>query len=275
MTATVPARGSSPNPDPREYVGEEMTLFEHLNELRSRLFKSALAIALGFVIGFFFREQVLDLLREPYCDLPASLRAGADALTPDQCNLIVLRVLDSFFISVKAAAIVAVVVAAPVVCYQIWRFVTPGLRPIERRYSIPFIVISQVLFAGGAVFAYLLIPKALEFLLGFAGEGILPLLDANQYITFMLHTMIGFGVAFELPLVLIMLTLMGVVGQEGLRKYRRHALFGIFVAAAIITPTQDPVTMTLMALPLAALYEVAVVFARLHEKRQAAAEATG
>ena len=273
MTATVPARSDGQH-DPREYVGEEMTLFEHLAELRSRLFKSALAIALGFAVGFVFHEQVLDVLREPYCDLPDSLRAGASALTPNECNLITLRVMDGFFIVLKASAIVAVVIAAPVVFYQIWRFITPGLRPIERRYSIPFVVISQLLFAGGAIFSYFLIPKALEFLLGFAGDGILPLLDANQYITFLLHTMIGFGVAFELPLILIMLTLMGVVGQEGLRQYRRHALFGIFVAAAIITPTQDPVTMSLMALPLALFYEVAVVVARIVERRRARAEVT-
>src|SRR5687767_15732285 len=109
MTATASKGPGSPSGDAERdgYVGEEMTLFEHLEELRQRLFKSALAVALGFLVGFFFREQVLDLLREPYCDLPASLRAGADALTPNACNLVVLRVLDSFFISLKAAAIVA------------------------------------------------------------------------------------------------------------------------------------------------------------------------
>jgi sec-independent protein translocase protein TatC len=133
-------------------------------------------------------------------------------------------------------------------------------------------VVSQVLFAGGAVFAYVVIPRGLEFLLGFAGPNVVSLMDADRYLTFMLHTMIGFGVAFELPLILIMLSLMGVVKSASLRRYRRHALFGIFVAAAIITPTQDPLTMTLMAAPLFLFYEISVLVARLVERRRAANE---
>jgi sec-independent protein translocase protein TatC len=142
---------------------------------------------------------------------------------------------------------------------------------VERRYAIPFIVVSQLLFAAGAGFSFFLLPRALGFLLGFAGEGILPLLDANQYITFILHTMVAFGVAFEFPLILIMLALMDVVHSGALRRYRRHALFATFVAAAIITPTQDPVTMTLMAAPLAVFYEVSIVAAALIERRRARA----
>ncbi|MGH3666490.1 MAG: twin-arginine translocase subunit TatC [Egibacteraceae bacterium] len=269
MTATATPPGSSDaadeRPDPRGYAGEEMTLFEHLNELRSRLFKSAVAIVLGLVVGFVFRAPVLDLLRGPYCDLPPALRNGFGS---NECTLIVLRVLDAFFVSLKAAAIVGVVLAGPVVCYQIWRFVTPGLRPVERRYALPFVVITQVLFAGGAVFSYFLIPRALEFLLGFAGEGITPVLGASEYLSFVLQTMIAFGIAFEFPVILALLSLMDIITSEGMRRYRRHALFGMFVAAAIITPTQDPLTMTLMACPLVAFYEGSIVFARVVERRR-------
>src|SRR5680860_518559 len=193
--------GRAPSAD--DYVGEEMSLFEHLDELRSRLFKSALAVAVGFAIGFVFR------------------------------NLLLLKALDPLFISIKAAAIVAVVLAAPVVCYQIWRFVTPGLRPVERRYAIPFVLMSQLLFVGGAALSYYVLPRGLEFLLGFAGEGLAPALSASEYISFILQTVISFGIAFEFPLILIMLVLMGVLQAATLQRVRRYALFGTFVAAAI------------------------------------------
>ncbi len=268
-TATPPGAGGTTADDPASvYTGDEMTLFEHLEELRSRLFKSAVAIVLGLAIGFVFHEQVLAILRQPYCNLPTDLRRGLSG--GSECELIVLRVLDGFFVSLKASAVVGVVVAAPMVCFQIWRFVTPGLRPVERRYAIPFLLITQVLFAGGAVFSYFLIPRALEFLLGFAGEGIVPVLSANEYLTFILQTMIAFGIAFEFPVVLVMLSLMGVISADGMRRYRRHALFGTFVAAAVITPTQDPLTMLLMAAPLVAFYELSVLAARVIERRRRA-----
>lgn len=275
MTATEssPPAGGLPADRLREYAGEEMTLVEHLTELRERLFKSALAIVAGFVVGFVLRGQVMEILSRPYCSLPPSLRAGATAVGGEQCALIFTDVLGAFFVSLKAAAIVAVLLAAPVVSYQVWRFVTPGLRPIERRYAIPFVVLTQLLFVGGAVFSYFIIPRALEFLLGFAGTNLVSLMDANRYLTFVLQTMLAFGIAFEFPLVLIILSLMDIVHVEALRKYRRHALFGTFVAAAIITPTQDPLTMLLMAGPLVVFYEVSILVARLIERSRARAAA--
>lgn len=270
MTATADRRAKKKRDksSPKEYVGEEMTLFEHLNELRSRMFKSAVAVAVAFVVGFVLRERVLALLTQPYCELDPRLRAASNALGSDECRLIFIDVTGAFFLSVKAAAIVAVVLAGPVVMYQLWRFVTPGLRPVERRYAIPFMLVTTVLFSGGAVFSYFLIPRAMEFLLGFAGNRVESLMDADRYLSFVLQTMIGFGLAFEFPVVLIVLSFMGVVTAHGMRKYRRHALFGTFVAAAIITPTQDPLTMTLMAAPLVAFYEISILAARLIERRR-------
>ena len=267
MTATASPPGSAGNDDqPR---GGEMTLFEHLAELRNRIGKSFAAIAVGFVVGFVLREHVINIIRQPYCDLPDSVRAGAAAVSDgDECALIVLRVLDGLMISIKAAAIVAVIVAAPIVCYQVWRFVTPGLRSVEKRYAIPFLVMSWVLFLGGAGFAYWVIPRGLVILLSFAGEGITPVLAAHEYLDFMLFTLVSFGLAFEFPLVLMMMILMGIVGSAGLRKYRRHAIFGTFVASAIITPTGDPFTMSALALPLIAFYEICVLTARWLERRR-------
>lgn len=264
MTATA----TPPEYQAGEYVGEEMTLVEHLTELRSRLFKSALAIVAGFIVGFVFRTWVLDIIKGPYCQLPRSIRASSLAVDAESCQLVFLDVTGAFFVSLKAAAIVAVVVAAPIVCYQLFRFITPGLRPVERRYAIPFAVASQLLFAGGAVFSYFLIPRALEFLLGFAGEGFVSIMDANKYLSFVLQTMIAFGVSFEFPLILIILSLMDIVTVSGLKSARRYALFGIFVAAAIITPTQDPLTMLFMAAPLVVFYETSILAARLIERRR-------
>ena len=267
MTATATPRdagGAGVPPGPGE-----MTLFEHLNELRSRLFKSAVAVVLGFVIGFVFRHHVFSILIRPYCELDPALRAGSTLFDAERCQLIVTQPLAMFFISLKAAAVIAIVLAGPVVCYQVWRFVTPGLEPVERKYALPFVVISQLLFIAGAIFSYFVIPRGLEFLLSLAGPDVVALLDANEYLGFMLQVMLSFGLAFEFPLVLIMLSLMGVVTAASLRRWRRHALFGTFLAAAIITPTQDPMTMGLMAAPLVAFYEVSIVVARLIERRRA------
>lgn len=273
-TADPPALGDG-SPGPGEYVGEEMTLVEHLEELRSRLFKSALAIAVAFAIGFSFHERVLEILSRPYCALSPAVRGASSLLYPDQCQLVALDVTSPFFVTLKASAVVAVVIAAPIVCYQIWRFITPGLRPVERRYSIPFIVVSQLLFAGGAVFSYFLIPRALEFLLGFGGEAIVSLMDAQRYLSFVLMSMLAFGVTFEFPLVLIILSLMGVVTSESLTNVRRYAIFGMFLAAAVITPSQDPLTMLFMAAPLLVFYEVSILVARLIERQRERQALTG
>lgn len=267
MTATDPR---SEQTEGTEDLGQEMTLFEHLGELRDRIFKSAVAIVLGLIAGFIVYRPILDILIRPYCELPAELRFPSTVLDPENCQLVVTDVLGQFFLVIKVAAVVAVILAGPVVAYQVWRFVTPGLRPVERRYALPFIVISQVLFAAGAVFSYYILPRALEVLLGFAGENIGSLLEANEYLRFLIHMMIGFGVAFELPLILISLVLMGAVSSQTLRTYRRHALFFTFVASAIITPTTDPLTMSLMAGPLVVFYEVSVVVGRIVERRRRA-----
>jgi sec-independent protein translocase protein TatC len=232
--------------------GGNMTLVEHLEELRSRLFKAALAIAIAFVVGFMFRNLLFEILIQPYCDLPAAARAASETFDAGECALIVTSPLGEFFVTIKAAAVLAVVLGAPPVCYQLWRFLT------------------FVLFAAGGVFAYMVIPRGLEFLVGFAGDNVVSLFDADEYITFLLKTMLGFGLSFLAPLVIAMLTLAGAVTAESLRRYRRHAIFGAFVLAAIITPTQDPFTMLVMALPLVLFFEGNIIFARLVERRRRA-----
>jgi sec-independent protein translocase protein TatC len=258
----------SPGMEDARSDGGEMTLFGHLAELRDRLFKSVAALGVGMLVGFGLHRPMLEILTQPYCELPPELRAAATGMGPEACNLIVTDVLGHFFLVIKVSAVIALVLAGPVAVYQIWRFVTPGLRPVERRYAFPFVLASALLFLGGAAFSYFILPRALQVLLGFAGPSVVSLLEANQYLGFLLHMMIGFGIAFQMPLVLTALILTGTVTSRGLRQYRRHALFGTFVAAAIITPTTDPLTMSLMAGPLVVFYELATLFARLRERRR-------
>lgn len=267
MTETT-TRPGGPSSAEEDEFGGQMTLIEHLEELRSRLFKSALAIALSFGFAFLFRDALFDVLIGPYCDLPERLRGASGVFSAERCSLIVTNPLGAFFVTFKAAAVLAVVLAAPPVAYQVWRFITPGLRANERRYALPFVLITFLLFAGGAVFAYLIIPRGLQFLVGFAGSSVVPLLDADQYITFLLKTMLGFGLSFLAPVAIAVLTVAGAVGVDGLRKFRRHAVFAAFVLAAVITPTQDPFTMLLMGIPLVLFFEGNIVFARLVERRR-------
>jgi sec-independent protein translocase protein TatC len=256
MTATAkPPRTSS-----REYVGEEMTLFEHLAELRARIVKSAIGIAVGFVVGFVLRTQLLNFLKQPYCNLPALPRQG------EECGLSIIQILDPFIVSFKVAAIMAVLIGGPVTCYQAWRFVTPGLRPIERRYALPFIFLSGLLFLMGGVLAYFIIPAGLPFLLYFAGRDFNFIISLSGYVDFLLKTMLAFGFSFQFPLAIAVFTLMGVVSAAGLRRARRFAFFGACVIGAIATPQQDPFSMFAVAIPLVVLYEGNIVFARLVER---------
>lgn len=265
MTQTEPRSDSY---EQENEFGAQMSLVEHLYELRSRIFKAGIAIVISFAIGFALRDPLFDLLIGPYCELPDRLRGASGVFNAERCSLIFTNPLGAFFVTIKAAAVLAVALAAPPVCYQIWRFITPGLRANERRYALPFVTLTFVLFSGGAVFAYFVIPRGLEFLVGFAGENVVPLLDADQYISFILKTMVGFGLSFLAPLAIAMLTLAGVVDSAILRRYRSHAIFIAFVLAAVITPTQDPFTMLVMGVPLVLFFECNIVFARILERRR-------
>lgn len=261
MTATADPPVSSSGD---EYDGEEMTLWEHLTELRSRMMKAALGFAVFFVVGFVFNDAISAVLTEPYCSLDPQIRSAlADG---EECQLIFTNVLGAFTVRIKAAMVVAVTFGGPIVFYQLWAFIVPGLKAREKRYAAPFVVLSQLLFLAGAAFSLFIIPRGLEFLLSFGGDDYVPLLDADAYLTFLLRTMTAFGMAFEYPLIIAVLVLMGITSHAWLKEYRRHAFFASFVAAAIITPSQDPFTMSVMALPLAGFYEICIVFARLVER---------
>jgi len=256
MTAT---ENRPPRPRDDEYIpGGEMTLFEHLQELRQRIVKSAIGITVGFVVGFILRAPLLDLLKGPYC--------GALRPSDAECGLSIIQILDPFLVSFKVAAVMAVLIGGPITCYQIWRFVTPGLRPIERRYALPFIFLSGLLFAMGGALAYYIIPAGLEVLLYFAGRNYNFVISLNGYVDFLLKTMLAFGFAFQFPLAIAMFTLMGIVSEDGLRRFRRYALFGACGVGAVATPQQDPFSMFALAVPLVVFYEGNILFAKLVER---------
>jgi sec-independent protein translocase protein TatC len=239
-----------------------MTLLEHLRELRSRLFKAVLGLVAGAAVGFWLFPTLLDLITGPFCDAQDVLNPGAG------CDLVALRPLEPFSVRMKTSLVVGFFLGGPVIFYQLWRFITPGLTKRERRLSLPFVVLSQFMFAVGIAFSYLVIPNALRVLLGFAGPDIELLLSVQEYLSFFLTTAIAFGIIFEMPLILVFLSLVGVLTAKGMRRARPYAISGIFVVAAIITPTTDAVTLLLMAGPMTLFYEVSIIAAVIIERRR-------
>jgi sec-independent protein translocase protein TatC len=250
-------------PVPGEEVGRggrrrgEMPLSQHLREFRSRLVRAGVAVLVGTVVGYALFPQAVELLLRPYC---AAIEAA------DGCDLIVLGPLDPFIVRLRTAFVAGIVVGGPVLLYQLWRFVTPGLTRRERRYALPFVVLSQLMFAGGIVFATWVIPRGLSILLALGGDSIRPLLGAREYLSFLLAMGLAFGLVFELPLVLVFLALAGIVSAEGMRGFRRYAIVLNVVAAAIITPTVDAVSLALVAGPMILFYELAIVLAWVIER---------
>lgn len=245
-----------------------MPVMDHLRELRRRLIFMVLIIAVGAVVGWYLYGDILNFLKHPYCSVPVRYRytpAGA----PKDCTLIYTGVLDGFTARLKVAVIAGAVVTAPFWLYQIWAFITPGLRRNERKYTLIFVVASTVLFAGGMALAYVVLTKGLNIVLRVGGQGTTALLTITAYLSFVTLTLVIFGAAFELPLLIVMANMAGVVSAKVLRKSQRIAIFLIFLFAAVATPSTDPFTMCAMAIPMVLLFEGAVLFAVFHDRRKA------
>ncbi len=238
-----------------------MTLTEHLRELRTRLFRAVIALAVGTIVGYAVFPFLLDLLIEPYCQV---LDGGRE-----NCNLIALRPLEPFSVRIRASLMVGLFLGGPVIFYQLWRFITPGLTARERRFTLPFVVLSQVMLAAGIAFAYLIIPQALRVLLVLGGPRIEAFLSATEYLSFFLRLCLAFAIVFELPLVLIALVLVGVLRASSLRSARPYAVVAMAVLAALITPTTDAITLLLVTVPMWLFYELSVLVAYIIEKRRA------
>jgi sec-independent protein translocase protein TatC len=241
-------------------TADQMTLVEHLTELRQRLIVCIIAVVVGAIVMFVLFPQILHFLEGPYRDVTA----GRNGCPEDGCDLIATDPLAPFLVRLKVAGYGGMALALPVVMWEIWRFVVPALEPNERRYAIPFLVSVIVLFAIGCVIAWFTVDKALEFLLvGSVGGEIQPFVTADKYLTLITLMFLAFGVAFEFPVLLVFLMLVGVLNSMQLRRNRRWALLGIVVFAAVITPSQDPFSLMFMVVPLYAFYEAAILLGRM------------
>lgn len=233
---------------------------EHLEELRNRLFKIVVAYIVAAIGAWFAYSTVLGWLIAPLEQLEVAdqiIRSG---------QLIYTAPTEAFFVRLKVTAFGAMVLALPVMLWQLWRFVTPGLHAHEKRYALPFVFVAVVLFVAGVATAFVSLPKALEVLGGFAGTEMMLLPRAADYLSFVMILVAAFGFSFEFPIILLGLTLVGVISSRQLRDARRVAWIIILIIAAIITPTQDPITLGIMSVPLALLYEATIIAARMMKR---------
>jgi sec-independent protein translocase protein TatC len=247
-----------------------MTLMEHLYELRNRLFVALCAIALGGILGFvwwgvapFGLPSLGDLLTEPYCALPTTLRLAPN---PGRCQLLQTTPFEVFTLRMQVGMAAGAVLTAPIWIYQVWAFITPGLYANERKFALSFVGTASVLFAAGAVLAYLVVPTGLSFLANLGGGQFITALTGDAYISFLLTMLAVFGLTFELPLLVVMLNRVGVLPYSKLKRWQRGILFGLFVLAAVATPGNDPISMLALAFALVVLFESAVLIARAHDR---------
>jgi sec-independent protein translocase protein TatC len=241
-----------------------MTLIEHLEELRHRVIVSFVALLGGAVVGWFLYPTFLNVVTHPFCDYVMSLPKGQRP--PTGCDLVASGALDPLTVKLKVVFALGLFVALPVILYQLWAFIVPGLTSRERRMAVPFIAASMVLFTLGALVAYVTLPKGLNFLLGFAGPTFTILITGSSFIGFVVLLTLAFGLSFEFPILLIFLGLAGVISSAKLRAWRRPAIVLISVFAAVVTPSSDPYTMLAMMIPMLLFYEAAIIVIRLLKK---------
>ncbi len=255
---------------------DKMPFFGHLEELRKRLISSFLAIGIGFALCFHFSESILGFLLGPLNHHLVLIRKYpffAYSSRPDVPSLIFLAPAEAFWVHMKLAFFAAVFLALPFLFYQVWLFVSPGLLSKEKRYVIPFVVLSTFQFVVGSAFClFIVLPFAFQFLLTYKTEHLRPMLSIGNYFDFSLKFLLAFGLIFELPLAMVLATRLGFLTPEFLARNRKYAILVNFLLAAILTPTPDVFNQSLMAIPLCILYEVGIFGSRLMRKRKTAEE---
>ncbi len=241
-------------------LGGHMSLMEHLIELRSRLIKCFIAVAVGAVAGWLLYKPVLSLLTDP-------LRQLAD--DPDiSKTFISLDPLEQFMLRIKMSTYLGIALAMPVLLWQLWAFIAPGLYQNERRYAGLFVGSASVLFVMGASIAYFTLPQALGFLQSVGGDDVQYQYTTESYITLILYMMLAFGVGFQFPIVVVFLQIIGLVEPAQLARFRRFAVVIIFIVAAVITPSADPISLVALAIPMVVFYEISILIGRLVLRRR-------
>ncbi len=236
---------------------EKLPFTSHLEELRKRLITAFIAVGVGFVVSFGFKERLFGILVQPLIQV---MKEGE--------TLIYTGLPEAFFTYLKVSFLTGLIVASPLLFYQFWMFVAPGLYKKERRMMVPIVILSSFFFIGGALFGYFVVfPWGFKFFLGFATETIRPLPSMKEYFGFSAKLLLAFGLVFELPLVLTFMAKLGIVSVDFLKKNRKYALLLFFAGAAILTPP-DVITQILMALPLMILYEISIIGAKIFGKKK-------
>jgi len=241
-----------------------MTLREHIVELRNRLLISVLAIVVCTIAAWFVYYQALDILKHPF-DIAVAPFAKDRGLKP---QLTFQGVGDPLTFRIKVSAMLGLVLSGPIWLFQLWAFIAPGLHRSEKKWAYLFAGIAAPLFAGGVVVAYWTLPKGIEILLGFTPETVQNLVELGKYLDFVIRTLLVFGIAFLIPLVVVLLNMVGVVPAAALGKFRPYIILVIFVFAAVATPSGDPFTMCLLAVPMCLLFFVAEIIARFNDARR-------
>lgn len=231
------------------------TMLGHLAELRTRLIIAGAAVAVGAIVAFVFRDWIFDLLIEPYRNVVADR------------DLVFFRPTEAFSLFMRVSLFGGVVLASPVIIWQVWAFVGPALTRRERRIAIPIVFVLVALFLGGVAFGYWSLERGLDFLLGFGGDSLEPVIGGDDYLSFALRFLLVFGIAFEFPVFLFFLALVGVVDHRTLSRGRRWAVLGIVTIGAVVTPTGDPLTLLLLSVPLYILYEATIWIVRFGLRR--------
>jgi len=236
---------------------DKLPFTEHLEELRRRLLISVAAVAVGFLVSYFFSKQLFEILMKP---LIVSL--------PPKSTLIFTSLPEAFFTYLKVSLLAGIFLASPLVLYEMWAFISPGLYKHEKRYVIPFVFFSSIFFIGGALFGYFVVfPFGFKFFLGFATDYIRPMPTIKEYFGFCAKLLFAFGVIFELPLFVLFLSRIGILNDRMLRKQRKYAILIIFVISAILTPP-DAMTQLMMAGPLLALFEISIWVAKIFGRKK-------
>ena len=250
---------------PHHPVGPDgrMALADHFREFRARLLRCLLAFVVAFVAGLFFFDLLKDIVYGPY-------EHAQEVLGEDSTIATTSGPAGGLMLYLKLSGFAAVVVTAPYWLYQIWAFLLPGLYARERRMSRIFVAIAGPLFLAGVALGYLTFPKALEVLIGFNPEGVVNLTDFNDYLQFFFRTLLVFGIAFNIPVFVVLLNFAGVLKGRSLGAHRPWIVIGTFIFAAVATPSADPFTMTFMAVPMVLLFFVSELIARANDRRRAA-----
>jgi sec-independent protein translocase protein TatC len=244
-----------------------MPLMDHIRELRNRVVKIALALGAGMIVGFIFFTRIWHVIDRPLCAATIRGQTGCNTLGVNQLALD--SPLDPFYLHVKVALIAGVILSSPVWLYQLWAFVAPGLYAREKRWGYLFLATAVPLFLIGVTLAYWSLGRSMHYLLGLTPHGVANLIQVDQYMSFVMAMLLAFGLAFELPLLIVMLNLAGILTHERFRKWRRVMIFGVFLIAGMANPSPDPITMLILGGACAALVEVAEFIVWSNDRRRA------